>query len=404
MLCCCAKFELWNETIYAEEAMIQKQDRQAIDDQPTAQLTNFDRKLKFGGNNTFQVELRHRVDEFFQSTGHRKRDCPRMYVKTAILIVSLVVLYVLLVFFAQAWWQALPLSILLGLVMAGIGFNIQHDGGHQAYSSIPQVNRLMAMTIELMGGSSYNWHWKHGVFHHTYVNITGHDTDLDIGIFGRLTPQQQWFPFHRWQHYYLWLLYGLIAVRWQLYDDFLNVFTGKIGEHSYPRPKGWDLVIFLSGKALFFTLAFGIPLLFHPVWVVLLFYGLTAIVLGLVLSVVFQLAHAVEEADFPLPQAGTGRIDNAWAMHQTETTVNFARRNLAISWFLGGLNFQVEHHLFPKICHVNYPIIADLVEETCREYGVKYIEHPSVWAGIVSHFRWLRRMGLPNPTVVGEDL
>jgi linoleoyl-CoA desaturase len=383
--------------------MIQKLDRQAIDDQPT-QLTNASKKLKFSGNNTFQVELRHRVDEFFQSTGHRKRDCPRMYVKTAILLVSLVVLYVLLVFFAQVWWQALPLSILLGLVMAGIGFNIQHDGGHQAYSNLPWVNRLMAMTIELMGGSSYNWHWKHAVFHHTYVNITNHDTDLDIGIFGRLTPQQQWFPFHRWQHYYLWLLYGLIAVRWQLYDDFLNVLTGRIGEHSYPRPKGWDLVIFLSGKAVFFTLAFGIPLLFHPVWVVLMFYGLTAIVLGLVLSVVFQLAHAVEEADFPSPQAGTGRINNAWAMHQTETTVNFARRNLAISWFLGGLNFQVEHHLFPKICHVNYPVIASLVEETCQEYGVKYIEHPSVWAGIVSHFRWLRRMGMPNPTLVREDL
>ncbi|MGA7932674.1 MAG: acyl-CoA desaturase [Kovacikia sp.] len=379
--------------------MIQKQEHQTISGQPAYLFVTSDKKLKFSGDNTFQVELRHRVDKYFETTGQAKRDCLRMYVKTAILLFSLIALYVLLVFFAQTWWQALPLSVLLGVVMAGIGFNIQHDGGHQAYSNLPWVNKLAGMTIELIGGSSYNWHWKHAVYHHTYVNITGHDTDLDIGVFGRLTPHQQWFPFHRWQHYYLWLLYGLIAVRWQLYDDFRNVITGRIGEHSYPRPQGWNLVIFLCGKASFFTLAFGIPLLFHPVWVVLAFYGLTVLVLGLLLSVVFQLAHAVEEADFPLPQEDSGRIANPWAIHQSETTVNFARHNLAISWFLGGLNFQVEHHLFPRICHVNYPIIARLVEQTCQEYGVQYIEHPSVWAGIVSHFRWLRRMGRPNPTV-----
>ncbi|UBF28105.1 acyl-CoA desaturase [Kovacikia minuta CCNUW1] len=376
--------------------MIQKQDCQVFPNHRDPRSVESNKKLKFNRDNAFQVELRRRVDEFFQSTGRQQRDCPQMYLKTAILSLSFVILYGLLVFFAQTWWQALPLSILLGLVAAGVGFNIQHDGGHQAYSHTPWVNKLAGMTLDLIGGSSYNWRWKHGLFHHTYVNVTGHDTDLDIGIFGRLTPHQQWFPFHRWQHYYLWLLYGLIALRWQLYDDFHDVLTGKIGERSYPRPQGWDLVIFLAGKIIFLILAFGIPLLIHPLWVVLLFYGTTAIVLGLVLSVVFQLAHAVEEADFPLPVEGTERIDNAWAIHQTETTVNFARRNPVISWFLGGLNFQVEHHLFPRICHVNYPVLSKLVEETCQEFGVKYIEHASVWAGIVSHYRWLRQMGMPD--------
>lgn len=353
-------------------------------------------KLKFGKSSAFQVELRRRVDEFFQSTGRRQRDCPQMYVKTLILLVSLVGLYWLLVFVAQTWWQALPLAILLGLVMAAIGFNIQHDGSHQSYSNVAWINKLMATTLDLIGGSSYNWHWKHIVFHHTYVNITGYDTDLDIDKFGRLTPYQQWFSLHRWQHIYLWLLYGLMPIRWHLYDDFHAVFTGQIGEHRYPRPQGWELVLFLTGKAVFLLLAFAIPLQFHSFWVVLGIYGVTVFALGIVLSVVFQLAHAVEEADFLMPCRETGQIDNAWTIHQVETTVNFARHNPVITWLLGGLNLQVEHHLFPKICHVNYPAMSQLVEETCREFGISYLQHPSIGAGIASHFRWLQRMGMPN--------
>jgi linoleoyl-CoA desaturase len=321
-----------------------------------------------------------------------------MYGKTAILLLSFAALYGLLVFFAQTVWQAVPLAILLGLVSAGIGFNIQHDGGHQAYSNFPWVNKLMAMSLDLIGGSSYNWHWKHGMFHHIYANITGHDVDLDIGIFGRLTPYQRRLPFHQWQHYYLWPLYGLIAIRWHFYDDFQAVWSGRISEQPYPRPKGWDLIRLLMGKTVFLILAFAIPMLYHPVWVVLAFYGLTALVLGLVLSVVFQLAHAVEAAEFPMPREGTGRIDNAWAIHQVETTVNFARHNAALSWFLGGLNFQVEHHLFPQICHVNYPAIAHVVEQTCREFGIEYRDHTSFGAGIKSHFRWLRKMGMSDQT------
>jgi linoleoyl-CoA desaturase len=111
------------------------------------------------------------------------------------------------------------------------------------------------------------------------------------------------------------------------------------------------------------------------------------------LSVVFQVAHCVEEAEFPLPRAGTGLIENAWAIHQVETTVDFARRSRVAAWLLGGLNFQIEHHLFPRISHVNYPAISKVIEETCRDFGVRYVEFTSFRAGIGSHFRWLRRMG-----------
>ncbi len=349
--------------------------------------------LKFGKNNEFQAELRRRVDDFFQRTGRRRRDVPQMYLKTAILLTSFVVLYILLVFVAETWWQALPLAALLGLATAGIGFNIQHDGGHHAYSERPWVNKLMALTLDLIGGSSYLWHYKHGVFHHTYVNITHVDTDIDLGMLARLTPHQKRYWFHRWQHLYIWPLYGLFVIKWHLFDDFLNVITGRLGNHRIPRPKGWDLVTFVAGKLVFLMLAFGIPLLFHKLWVVAVVYGVVAAVLGSVLSVVFQLAHAVEDAEFPMPQEGTSSMENAWAVHQVETTVDFARRSRLAAWLLGGLNFQIEHHLLPRICHVNFPALSRIVEETCRDYGVKYNEHPSFSAGLASHFRWLRQMG-----------
>ena len=195
-------------------------------------------KVKFDKNNGFQVELRRRVDEYFRSSGRRQRDCPQMYVKTAIIVACAAAAYVLLVFVAQTWWQALPLAILLGLATAGIGFNIQHDGGHHAYSDSPWVNKLMAMTLDLIGGCSYLWHWKHAVFHHTYANLTGHDTDINLGLLGRLTPHQKRFRFHRWQHLYLWPLYGIMAIKWQLFDDFHDVLRGRIGEHRIPRPGG----------------------------------------------------------------------------------------------------------------------------------------------------------------------
>jgi len=351
------------------------------------------RDLKFSGQNAFHVELRRRVDEYFRITGRRQRDCWQMYVKTAILVGCFAGSYGLLVLVAQTWLQALVLAILVGLSAAGIGFNTQHDGGHRAFSNYAWVNRLMAMTMDALGGSSYLWNWKHAVFHHSYVNIAGHDTDIDLGIIARLAPHQKRRLFHRWQHLYLWPLYGLLAVKWQLIDDFRKLITGRIGEHRVPRPRKWDLAILLGGKAIFLTAAFGIPMLFHSPNVVLFYYLVAALVLGSVLSVVFQLAHCVEKASFPLPGEGSGRVENPWAIHQAETTVDFARESRVAAWFLGGLNFQIEHHLFPRISHVNYPAISRLVEATCRDFGVAYLEYKSFGAGMASHFRWLRQMG-----------
>ena len=353
-------------------------------------------ELKFAASHRFQRELRRRVDRYFQATGRAERDCPQMYLKTAIMLGWCAASYALLVFGAGTWWLALPLAISLGLSMAAVGFNIQHDGGHQAYSESRWINKLMALTLDLLGGSSYVWARKHNSIHHSYANITGHDDDINLGFFGRLSPHQKRLRFHRLQHFYLWALYGFLPIKWQVFDDFRAVVTGRIAGHRFTRPKGWDVVTFIGGKVVFFSLALVVPLLIYPAWAVLLFYVAASFVQGLVLSVVFQLAHCVEEAAFPLPHEATGRMQAPWAVHQVETTVNFARGSRLLSWFVGGLNFQIEHHLFPRICHVHYPALSPLVEETCREFGLRYVAQETLLAGVASHFRWLRRMGMAD--------
>jgi linoleoyl-CoA desaturase len=347
----------------------------------------------------FLTELRRRSDAYFAETGRSERDCWQMYLKTAVILAWLTTSYALLVFAAPTVWLAVPLAISLALAISAVGFSIQHDGGHHAYSRYTWVNRLAAISLDLIGASSYVWRWKHVVFHHTYPNVVGQDTDIDAGVLARFAPQQRRRWFHRWQHLYLWVLYGASAAAWHLYTDFREVITGSICAHRIPRPKGWDLVVFILGKLVSIGLLLGVPMLVHSWWVVLTFYVVVTAVVGVVLTATFQLAHCVGEAEFPQPVDGGRQMEDAWAVHQVQTTVDFARRSRVLCWLMGGLNFQVVHHLFPKICHIHYPAISRIIEETCRDFGVRYSTHRSLMAGIASHFCWLRRLGRPEPVL-----
>jgi len=344
----------------------------------------------------FLGDLRRRVDSYFAERGRAARDNWQMYLKTALILAWYAVSYALLVFVAESWWQAVPLAVLLAGAMGAVAFNIQHDGGHHAYSRHEWVNRLAAWSLDFVGASSYLWKWKHVVMHHTFPNVDGQDTDIEAGAVARLAPHQPRRWFHRWQHLYIWPLYAVTSSRWHLYGDFQEVVRGKIGPHPIPRPKGGDLLVFLLGKAVSIALPLVVPMFFHDWWVVLLYYFFITGVLGLVVTVVFQLAHCVEEAEFPTPTPDTNRLSDSWAVHQIRTTVDFARTSRLACWLFGGLNFQVVHHLFPQVCHVHYPVLSRIVEETCGEYGVPYHTHPTVWAGVTAHYRWLKRMGRPD--------
>ncbi len=353
--------------------------------------------VRFHESDAFHAELKRRVNGYFERAGVSPRGHRLCYAKTLVILLWLVVSYVLLVGVARAPWQYALSAVSLGLAMAGVGFNIQHDANHGAYSRRRSVNRLLGLSLDLVGGSSYIWKWKHNVFHHTYPNIVGLDEDIDVGFLARLAPAQPRLPHHRYQHIYTWALYGMLVMKWHFFDDFHNLVTGRIGNRKFTRPSGWDLFLMLAGKVLFFAWAVVVPSLLHPLWAVALLYAIVASTLGVVVAISFQLAHCVSEAEFFDAGAVARGTPTGWAAHQLHTTVDFAPRSRLINWYLGGLNFQIEHHLFPKICHLHYPALAPLVESTCREFGIPYRVNRTLRAALASHARWLRDMGRPEP-------
>lgn len=348
---------------------------------------------KFDRPTPFRTELTSRIQAYFDRTGLCPRDLPRMYVKAAIIALWFGASYVFLVFGASTWWQAASAIVSLAMAAAAVGFNVQHDAAHGAFSESARVNRWLARTLDLLGGSSYVWRWKHNVLHHTYPNITGADDDVAVGPLARLTPDQPWYAFHRVQHIYMWLLYALIPFKWQLVDDFRTMARSRIGPHPIPRPDRWELGIFVLGKLAFVVWVFGVPLSLHPWPLVLFGYLATAMTLGLILGVTFQLAHCVDAVAFPALAGPHAQLSSDWAAHQVATTADFACHRRWLTWFIGGLNFQIEHHLFPRICHLHYPALAPLIEATCREFRVPYHVHRRLRHALASHYRWLRWLG-----------
>lgn len=343
----------------------------------------------------FHTELRRRVAARFEAVGLSTRDDPAMYRKTAVLLLWHFASWAALVFLAQTWWQALLLAISCGAAAAGIGMDVMHDANHGGYSRHTGLNRALAYTLDLLGGSSYIWTWKHNVLHHTYPNLAGLDADIAMAPLARMAPQQRRNGAHRFQHLYMWGLYGFLAIKWHFIDDYQNLITGRIGSQRYPRPRGWDLVGLLGGKAFFYLYVLVLPLLLHKVSAVLLCYFAASFTLSVILAVTFQMAHCVSQAEFPeQPRAGE-HMPMGWAEHQLHTTVDFAPRSRVLTWYLGGLNFQIEHHLFPKVCHVHYPALAPIVEGTCRDFGVPYRVNRTLGDALASHLRWLRQMGAP---------
>lgn len=354
--------------------------------------------VKFAKTDGFMQTLRERVDAYFTDNGLSKKDHPALYLKTFVIIAWLAASYIWLLFGVASIPMALAACVSMGLVTAAVGFNIQHDGGHGAYSKYPLINKLMAFALDVLGGSSYIWKRTHNIVHHSFTNVTGVDADIDVGFLGRLSPHQQHRGFHRLQHFYLWFLYGFITFKWQFHDDMKALILGRVGTTRVPRPKGWELVTLLTGKVIFFTLAFGIPMYFHAWYNVLLCFVAASFVQGFTLATVFQLAHVVEHAEFPMPDGDTDRIENEWAIHQVETTVDFAQGNWLVNWYIGGLNYQIEHHLFPQICHIHYPAVAKIVEQTAEEFGITYHTYPTLGGAVASHYRWIREMGrTPDP-------
>ncbi len=357
-------------------------------------------KVSFPLRMGFYQELKNRVNAYFSENQISQHANWKMVLKTVIVMAWLATAYVLLVFFSSSLILAIISAFLVAQGFVLVGFNVMHDGNHGGYSKSPKVNWMMGFTLDLIGGSQMFWRHKHNILHHTYTNINELDDDIHVGGLMRFSPAQKRYPWHRFQHWYAFPLYGFMTFAWINYGDFRKFFTGRIGDYKLPKPGPAESFLFFLTKMFYFGYMLVLPMFFHPVAYVLLFYVLVHFLLGITMATIFQLAHVVEDNTFPEPNPVNGEIENEWAIHEVETTANFARQSKLAAWYFGGLNFQIEHHLFPRICHIHYPAISGIVEKTCREFGIKYMSYPTIRAAVASHFRFLKRLGQKEPALV----
>lgn len=351
---------------------------------------------------SFSQVLSTRVREYFKDNDLSSKGDIRMFWKTLGMLALYFVPYVLLLSVQPEIWLMFVLFSLMGLGMTGIGMGVMHDAAHGAYHHHNFVNKLVGSSIYLISGNLATWKIQHNVLHHTYTNIEGLDEDMETSGLIRLHPSQKWKKMHRFQKFYSPLVYGLLTLNWVVAKDFkqlLRYYRRGIGGYSKQQiRREWAILVFT--KALYFGLFIALPIIVLPVawyWVVLGFVWMHMIA-GTVLSFVFQLAHMVEDVDnLEAPEAG--ELEDEWMAHQLKTTANFGRRNRLVSWFVGGLNYQIEHHLFPNICHIHYPNISKIVRETAAEFELPYFEYQRVRDALAAHMRHLANMSRPVPAL-----
>ena len=345
----------------------------------------------------FVTAVRSRVPAYFAERGLSDKGGARMALKSATLLALTLGPYALILWGRYPPLAMLGLASLMGVGLAGIGFAVAHDALHGAYSHSSRINALMGFTFDLFGANGYMWKITHNVIHHTYTNIDGVDEDLAVSPLLRLSPRAPLQPWHRFQHLYGWLAYGFATLFWVFVKDYKYFLQRDLGPYRNVRHPKKEWVVLIAGKLLHYGWSLAVPLWVLPIpwWQVLLGVLLMHLTAGIILGVVFQLAHVVEGVDYPAPDAG-GAMEHAWLMHEMATTANFAPGAGLLSWYVGGLNYQIEHHLFPKVCSLHYPEISRIVKRAAEEYGVTYHEQPTLLSAISSHYRMLNRLGRPQ--------
>lgn len=344
--------------------------------------------------------LNSRVNNYFKENNIKKTGNWKLHLKTIVMFAIFLTPYFFLLSMDMPFWVYLLLNIIIGIGMAGVGMNVMHDGNHGSYSTKSWLNKFMGGSIYILAGNVYNWQVQHNVLHHTYTNIHGHDEDLEAGRIMRFTQKAEWRRFHKFQHYYSVFLYGLLTFNWAITTDFLQMKRYMKRKLSYGEAKSskflWTTLIIT--KVIYFSIWLVIPMILGITWwKVLLGFLLMHYTAGVILSVVFQLAHVVEDISYPEPNE-EGEMENTWAIHQLFTTANFAPRNWLVNYYTGGLNHQVEHHLFPNISHIHYDNISKIVKETAHEFDLPYQEFKTMRSAVASHFKHLKELG-QNPQV-----
>lgn len=346
--------------------------------------------------NLFFATLRQRIDSHFKEKNLSRHSNSQMVVKTIVLFAAYIIPFIAILTLAPSSPTAIALWVIMGFALAGIGMSVMHDANHGAYSASSRTNYWLGHSLNLLGGSVFNWKLQHNILHHTYTNVVNMDDDIDDKLIMRFSPHTKVKWYHRYQFIYAFLFYGILTLYWALLKDFVQFYKYKregVNKESKSQNKNVLLKIIFV-KLVYFGIFLFIPLVFIglPAGTYIAGFLLMHFIAGVTLTVIFQLAHTVEDTTHPVPDE-KGTIENAWAIHQMNTTVNFSRKNKFLCWYLGGLNFQVEHHLFPTICHVHYPVISKIVKITALEFNVPYLENETFSKAISSHIRILKHFG-----------
>ena len=346
--------------------------------------------------NFFRI-LNSRVNSYFKDNNIKRTGNWKIWLKTIIMFTLFFVPYIFILTLSMPGWLQILLTFVMGVGMAGVGMNVMHDGNHESFSKKSWVNKLMGSSIYILAGNVYNWKVQHNVLHHTYTNVHGHDEDLDAGRILRFTKHAEWKWYHRFQHYYSILLYGLLTINWAITTDFIQMkryMKQKLAYGKLPNPfVNWSTLVISKIVYLSLWIVLPIAVLELTWWKILIGFFIMHYTAGLILSVIFQLAHVMDAAEMPLPEKD-GSLKNTWAIHQLKTTVNFSPKSKIINWFTGGLNHQVEHHIFPNISHIHYGKIAEIVKKTAKEFNLPYNEYKTTRKAIIAHFSYLKLMGV----------
>ena len=350
-------------------------------------------KISFNNNGQiFYSSLKKSVDQYFQSNGIKKTGNWKLYIKALVLIPLSIAIYIFLLIGSYTALTGILLSFVLGFSLVSIAFNVMHDACHGSYSTRKWVNELLGLTMNALGSNAFIWKIKHNVVHHTYTNVDGLDDDIIKTPVLRLCPTQEWKPVHRFQFVYMFFIYSISTILWVFLTDLLKYFSKKIIVTDMKITRK-EHIIFWTSKLLYvvFYIAIPIALVGWQSW--LAGYLIVNCTMGLTLALVFQLAHVVEKTEFESTGDQPKMIDSEWAVHEVKTTANFAADNKIISWFVGGLNFQIEHHLFPRVSHVHYSAISTIVQEHCKKHNLPYHSYNTMSGAIASHVRIMKQLG-----------
>ncbi len=353
-------------------------------------------------NAKFFKTLNKRVNDYFKTNNLKKTGNWKLYSKTILMFMLFLVPFIIVLMVSMPQWTMVLLMILTGIGMAGVGMNVMHDSNHESFSSKKWVNKLMGSSIYILAGNVYNWKVQHNVLHHTFTNVKDHDEDIDAGRIIRFSQHAKWLKIHKIQKYYSIFLYGLLTINWAITTDIKqmhNYLKRKLSYGDFPNPATeWTKLVI--SKLIYYSLWIVLPIAVLDIawWKVFIGFFVMHYTAGMILSLVFQLAHIVPNTAMPIPDKD-GNLKHTWAVHQLYTTSNFAPSNILVNFYTGGLNHQVEHHIFPHISHVHYDKLATIVKETAKEFNLPYNEYETMRKAIIEHFRHLGVLG-KNPELV----